>query len=73
MSSVAILDENKVHQMITNSQAALEIKITNLMDTVSTLTQLIQAAPSRPLAPPTPLGTASLGIPGLPSSSILNV
>jgi len=73
MSSVATLDENTVQQMIINSQAALEIKIKHLMDTVSTLTQLIQTAPSRPLASPTPLGTASLGIPGLPSSSISNV
>ena len=74
MSSVATLDENTVlQQMIINSQAALEIKIKHLVDTVSTLTQLIQTAPSRPLASPTPLGTASLGIPGLPSSSIPNV
>ena len=73
MSSVATLDENTVQQMIINSQAALEIKIKHLMDTVSTLTQLIQVAPSRPLAPPTPLGTASLGLPGLPPSSISNV
>jgi len=73
MSSVAILDENKVQQMITNSQNAFEITIKQLLtDTVSTLTNLIQAAPSRP-APPTPLGTASLGIPGSPSSSISNV
>ena len=73
MSSVAPLDEHKVQQMITNSQNAFEITIKQLLtDTVSTLTNLIQAAPSRP-APPTPLGTASLGIPGSPSSSISNV
>jgi hypothetical protein len=67
--------------MITNSQAALqaalqaavEIKIKHLMDAVSTLTQLSQTASFRPLASPTPLGTASLGIPGLPPSSISNV
>ena len=60
MSSVATLDENTVQQLITNSQAALEIKITNLMDTVS---QLIQTAPSRPLASPTPLEPLPLEYP----------
>ena len=74
MSSVATLDENKVQQLITNSQAALKNELTNLMDAhVSTLTQLIQAAHPRPLAQPTPLGTASLGTPGLTSPSIPHV
>jgi hypothetical protein len=74
MSSVDTLDETKVQQLITNSQTALKNELTNLMDAhVSTLTQLIQAAHPRPLAQPTPLGTASLGTPGLTSPSIQHV
>jgi hypothetical protein len=74
MSSVAILDENKVHQIITNSQDAFRIEIKQLLDNqFSTLTHLIQTAPPRPLTSPTPLGTASIGIPGLPTSSIATV
>ena len=74
MSSVAILDENKVHQMITDSQDAFRIEIKQLLDNqFSTLTHLIQTALPRPLTSPTPLGTASIGIPGLPTSSIATV
>jgi len=58
MASVAILDENTVHQIITNSQAAFRIEIKQLLDnTVLTLTHLIQTAHAGPLTSPTPLGT----------------
>ncbi len=74
MSSVAPLDKHEVHQIITNSQDAFRIEIKQLLDNqFSTLTHLIQTAPSGPLTSPTPLGTASLGIPGLPASPIATV
>jgi hypothetical protein len=74
MSSVAPLEKHEVQKIITDSQDAFRIEIKQLLDNqFSTLTHLIQSAPSGPLTSPTPLGTASLGIPGLPASPIAAV